>query len=212
MKCSQVARLHRVRKAYQLLLPNQDLIRFATSRGIKNYQRKLEKLSKQRDETQKEARATNEQSSETWQDNAPGEAAKHSVQIIDQRIHDLGVILRTLRPLEYPKQPEKTIRYGTQVTFYLRKLEGTDEALDGFSGEWTKEKINIVGYGDVQIEGSLQEPYLDRAMYDSPLVQAIYGREEGESFIEDIKRGEDPRQKYVFSIEKVTAITDPDLI
>jgi len=104
------------------------------------------------------------QSSETWHDNAPAEAIKHTGEVPGRRRDKLDKMLRSQFILDYPS---KEIPFATIGSRVLIKVGQTEPFT-----------IDIVG---AQTESTDSNPDIEESTYRSPLAIAIIGKSVGET-------------------------------
>ena len=137
---------------------------YYTTQG--GYRRLRERLEKAREAYFKVC-ASNEEAagagdSSVWHDNFAYEENQRQMQALAHRVHELEVILSQLQLVTVHATPPEAVSIGTRVR--IRFVDDDRE-----------QTLFIGGYDD-------GEPAASRISYQSPLAQALMGKEEGDLF------------------------------
>ena len=134
--------------------------KFLTREGLEKKIEAIRKLERELLEVEKQLGDSCAQSSETWHDNAPYETLRDLARQTNQRLNGAHRDIRNIEIVEYPREVNGQVKYGTGVVF-----ERDGNVLD----------YKIVGHGDSDIDE-------ERVLYEAPIAQALMSRREGESF------------------------------
>ena len=159
--------------------------RLLTRRGYERTFSKLGEMEKLLNEMTHRMSEVCSQSSETWHDNAPFDAIRDTAQQMEKQLKNLRGQMSNIEIMEYPRETNGTVRYGTKVTL---ERDGTPVT------------YIIVGYGD-------ENSAFRRVVYEAPISQAIMGKKVDDEFTININN-----KPSRIKILGISPIADSDLV